>query len=378
MHAPQRRAGLPLAGALLALLTAALVLLVSTGSADAGSHPPSQAAPLVFGHRGAAGYRPEHTSASYELAARMGADFIEPDLVSTKDGQLVVRHEPEIGGTTDVADHPEFADRKTTKVIDGTTYTGWFTDDFTLAELKTLRAKERLPDVRQRNTIYNGRYEIPTFQEVLDLRARLSKELHRTIGIVPEVKHSSYFKAEGLAIEPKLVRALRAAGLDKADSPVVIQSFETQNLRELNREIDVPLLALLDAPDAVPGDVQAAGGTSTFGDLATPAGLKGLAAFADWVGPSKTYIVPVDAAGEWLAPTSFVADAHAAGLKVVPYTFRNENQFLPPSLRSSADPNAYGNAFAEYAKFFALGVDGVFSDNPDTAIAARTEFLAGR
>ena len=374
MHAPPRRAGVPLAGALLALLTVALLMITASAAADAGS--PAKASPIVFGHRGAAGYRPEHTVASYELAARMGADFIEPDLVSTKDGHLVVRHEPEIGGTTDVADHPEFADRKTTKVIDGTSYTGWFTDDFTLAELKTLRAKERLPDVRQRNTIYDGRYEIPTLQEVIDLRAELSKELGRTVGIVPEVKHSSYFKAEGLAIEPKLVQALRDNGLDKADSPVVVQSFETANLRELNDEIDVPLVALLDSPAVVPGDVQAAGGTSTFADLATPAGLKGLAEFADWVGPSKTYIIPTDAAGEWQAPTSFVDDAHAAGLKVVPYTFRNENQFLPPSLRSSADPNAYGDAFSEYKAFFDLGVDGVFSDNPDTAVAARAEWEA--
>jgi glycerophosphoryl diester phosphodiesterase len=374
MHAPPRRAGVPLAGLLLALLTVALLMITASADADPGS--PAKASPIVFGHRGAAGYRPEHTVASYELAARMGADFIEPDLVSTKDGHLVVRHEPEIGGTTDVADHPEFADRKTTKVIDGTSYTGWFTDDFTLAELKTLRAKERLPDVRQRNTIYDGRYEIPTLQEVIDLRAKLSKELGRTVGIVPEVKHSSYFRAEGLAIEPKLVQALRDNGLDKADSPVVVQSFETANLRELDDEIDVPLVALLDSPTVIPGDVQAAGGTSTFADLATPAGLKGLAEFADWVGPSKSYIIPTDAAGEWQAPTSFVDDAHAAGLKVVPYTFRNENQFLPPSLRSSADPNAYGDAFSEYKAFFDLGVDGVFSDNPDTAVAARAEWEA--
>jgi glycerophosphoryl diester phosphodiesterase len=374
MHAPPRRAGVPLAGLLLALLTVALLMITASADADPGS--PAEASPIVFGHRGAAGYRPEHTVASYELAARMGADFIEPDLVSTKDGHLVVRHEPEIGGTTDVADHPEFADRKTTKVIDGTSYTGWFTDDFTLAELKTLRAKERLPDVRQRNTIYDGRYEIPTLQEVIDLRAKLSKELGRTVGIVPEVKHSSYFKAEGLAIEPKLVQALRENGLDRADSPVVVQSFETTNLKELNREIDVPLVALLDSPTVIPGDVQAAGGTSTFADLATPAGLKGLAEFADWVGPSKSYIIPTDAAGEWQAPTSFVDDAHAAGLKVVPYTFRNENQFLPPSLRSSADPNAYGDAFSEYKAFFDLGFDGVFSDNPDTAVAARAEWEA--
>jgi glycerophosphoryl diester phosphodiesterase len=247
---------------------------------------------------------------------------------------------------------------------------------FTLAGTLWAAAKERLPDVRQRNTIYNGRYEVPTFAEVLRERATLSKELHRTIGVVPEVKHSSYFKAEGLAIEPKLVQALKDAHLDGPRAPVVIQSFETQNLEELDKEIDVPLLALLDSPKLVPGDVQAAGGTSTFGDLATPAGLKGLAQFADWVGPAKTYIVPTDAAGEWLAPTSFVQDAHAAGLKVVPYTFRNENQFLPPHLRSSADPNTYGDVFTELETFFDLGVDGVFSDNPDTAVAARDEFLA--
>ena len=244
-------------------------MITASAHADAGS--PAKASPIVFGHRGAAGYRPEHTLASYELGARMGADFIEPDLVSTKDGHLVVRHEPEIGGTTDVADHPEFADRKTTKVIDGISYTGWFTDDFTLAELKTLRAKERLPAVRQRNTIYDGRYEIPTLRRS-STSAQLSKELGRTVGIVPEVKHSSYFEAEGLAIEPKLVKALRENGLDKADSPVVMQSFETTNLKELNEEIDVPLVALLDSTTIVPADVRP---RAARGRSATPRRPKG-------------------------------------------------------------------------------------------------------
>jgi glycerophosphoryl diester phosphodiesterase len=376
MHAPSRRAGLPLAGALLALLTAALLLMVETGSADAGSATPSKASPLVFGHRGAAGYRPEHTRASYELAARMGADFIEPDLVSTKDGVLVARHEPEIGGTTDVAEHPEFADRRTTKTVDGTELTGWFTEDFTLAELKTLRAKERIPDVRPRNTIYDGRYEVPTFQEVLDLRARLSEELGREIGVAPETKHSTYFQAAGVPLEAALVKILRDNGLDGADAPVVIQSFETENLKELHEEIAVPLVALLDEATIVPADVAAAGGTTTFGDYATPEGLKDLAEFAAWVSPWKPYIVPVDNTGAWLEPTSFIDDAHAAGLKVVAYTFRNENQYLPPALRSSDDPNAYGDAFAEYKKFYGLGIDGVFSDNPDTALAARAEWEA--
>jgi glycerophosphoryl diester phosphodiesterase len=350
---------------------------MATGSATAGCEKHAQAGPLVFGHRGAAGYRPEHTLASYTLGAEMGADYIEPDLVSTKDGVLVARHEPEIGGTTDVADHPEFADRKSTKTIDGIQYTGWFTDDFTLAELETLRAKERIPDVRQRNTIYDGRYEVPTFQEVIDLAKKLSKQLHRRIGIAPETKHSTYFSSEGLALEPKLVAALRRNGLDKADSPVVIQSFETENLKALKGQVDVPLVALLDEATIVPADVAAAGGTTTFGDYATPEGLKGLAEFADWVSPWKPYIVPTVAGGEWLAPTSFIDDAHAAALEVVAYTFRNENRFLPPSLRSSADPNEYGDAFSEYRKFFQLGIDGVFSDNPDTAVAARDEFLQG-
>jgi glycerophosphoryl diester phosphodiesterase len=374
MHLPARRAGLIAAGALAALLTAAL--LAVTGSAAADSPKASAEGPLVFGHRGAAGYRPEHTLASYELGARMGADFIEPDLVSTKDGVLVARHEPEISATTDVADHPEFADRKTTKTIDGTELTGWFTEDFTLAELKTLRAKERIPDIRQHNTLYNGRYEIPTLQEVIDLAKRLSKELHRTIGIAPETKHPTYFKSIGHELEPALVKTLKANGWAGKKAPVVIQSFETANLKALNKQVDVPLVALLDEKDLVPADVAAAGGTTTFGDYATPEGLKGLAEFADWVSPWKPYIVPTDAAGEWLAPTSFIDDAHAAGLKVVAYTFRNENQFLPPSLRSSAVASDYGDAFAEYLKFYGLGIDGVFSDNPDTAVAAREEFLA--
>jgi len=372
MHVSPRPAGRAAAAALPALLAAALLLVLSA-SADAAPKAPEQASPLVFGHRGAAGYRPEHTLASYELAARMGADFVEPDLVTTKDGVLVTRHEPEISATTDVADHPEFAGRRTTKTIDGVQYTGWFTEDFTLAELKTLRAKERIPDVRPRNTLYDGRYEVPTFDEVIDLVRRLSKELHRPIGIAPETKHPTYFRSIGLPLEPGLVAALRKAGLAGRKAPVVVQSFETRNLRELDRQVEVPLVALLDSPDAVPADVAAEGATTTYGDLATPEGLRELATFADWVGPSKSYIVPVDAAGEWLAPTSFVADAHAAGLKVVPYTFRNENSFLPPSLRSSPDPAAYGDAFAEYRWFYDLGVDGVFSDNPDTALAARDE-----
>ena len=367
----------PLVAAALTLLLAGLVALATfasnaTGGDRArGGDRSGDAGPLVIGHRGAAGYRPEHTLASYELAARMGADYIEPDLVSTKDSVLVARHEPEISATTDVASHPEFADRRTTKMIDGVSFTGWFTEDFTLAELKTLRAKERIPDVRQRNTIYDGRFEVPTLQEVIDLRRRLSRELGREIGIYPETKHPSYFRSIGLPLEPPLVRTLRRNGLDRKRAKVFVQSFETGNLRALDRQLDVPLVQLFGARGTQPWDFAQSGDARTYGDLATPAGLQEIAGYADGVGPSKDYIVPRDASGASLEPTSFVEDAHDAGLVVHPYTFRNENQFLPLELRSSADPNAYGNAIAEYEQFYELGVDGLFSDNPDTAVEAR-------
>jgi glycerophosphoryl diester phosphodiesterase len=328
--------------------------------------PAALAEPLVIAHRGASGYRPEHTLAAYGLGARMGADFVEPDIVSTRDGVLVARHENEISSTTDVASRPEFADRRTTKVVDGIAFTGWFTEDFTLAELRTLRAVERIPDIRQRNTIYDGRYRIPTLQEVIDLTRRLSRRLGRPIGIYPETKHPSYFRAIGLPLERRLVRILRRNGLDRRRAPVFVQSFETGNLRRLDRRLDVRLVQLFGAPDQTPF-----GESRTYGELAGDAGLRRIARYADGVGPPKEYIVPRDAAGASAAPTDFVRRAHRAGLVVHPYTFRNENVFLPLELRSGADPAAYGNAFAEYAQFYELGVDGLFSDNPDTALAAR-------
>jgi glycerophosphoryl diester phosphodiesterase len=355
------------------LVAAVSVALTLAGTAAATA---AAASPTIYGHRGASGYRPEHTLASYRLAARMGADYIEPDLVSTKDHVLVARHEPAIGGTTDVADHPEFADRRTTKVIDGITFAEeWFTEDFTLAELKTLRAKERLPDVRQRNTIYDGRYEVPTFQEVIDLRNRLSKELHRKVGLIPELKHSTYFRSIGLPLEEPFVRTMRRNKLTTASAKTTVQSFEIANLKWLKRRLPgIPRVQLLDSPTRRPGDVLAAGGTTTYADLATPAGLQGIRAYATIVSPSKGYIIPRDpVTGASLPPTSFIDDAHAARLDVVAYTFRNENQFLPAELRLGDDPNAYGNAIAEYQQFFDLGIDGVFSDNPDTAKAARDD-----
>jgi glycerophosphoryl diester phosphodiesterase len=374
MSLSRPRAWLLAAGALTVLLIAGALAGPTIAHRDSSANAkPGAHRVLIIGHRGAAGYRPEHTLASYELGARMGADYVEPDLVSTKDHVLVARHEPNITDTTNVADHPEFAGRKTTKTIDGVTQTGWFTDDFTLAELKTLRAKERLPDVRQRNTIYNGRYEVPTFQEVIDLVKRLSQELHRDIGIYPETKHPTYFRSEGLALEEPLVATLNRNGLNRPNAKVFVQSFEISNLKALNKVLRVPEVQLLDAPNLKPGDVLAAGGTTTYADLATAQGLKDVAKYADGVGPSKDYIIPRDASGHSLAPTSFVANAHAAGLVVHPYTFRNENQFLPAEDRSSADPNAYGNAFAEDQRFFAAGVDGIFTDNADTGVAARAE-----
>jgi glycerophosphoryl diester phosphodiesterase len=379
MRNPPPRARLLAAGALTTLLVTALATALATAGAVANRPGKERgkpggsadARPLVIGHRGAAGYRPEHTLASYELAARMGADFIEPDLVSTKDGVLVARHENEISATTDVADRPEFADRRTTKTVDGVALTGWFTEDFTLAELKSLRAKERIPEVRQRNTIYDGRFEVPTFDEVLDLRRRLSRELGREIGVYPETKHPTYFRSIGLALERPLVRALRGERLDRRRSPAFVQSFETRNLRMLDRRIDTPLVQLYGSPTSQPFDLRSRGRSRTYGDLATPRGLRRVSRYADGVGPPKGYIVPRNPDGSSGSPTSFVDDAHRAGLVVHPYTFRNENQFLPLELRSSADPNAYGDAISEYEQFFALGVDGLFSDNPDTAVEAR-------
>ena len=364
---------------LTALAVAGAAVLGSVAQLPASAAPahPAQADRIeVFGHRGASGYRPEHTLASYELAARTGADYIEPDLVPTKDGVLVSRHENEIGGTTDVAQRPEFADRRTTKVIDGTELTGWFTEDFTLAELKTLRAIERIPDLRPNNTIYNGRFEVPTLQEVLDLRARLSKELGREIGVAPETKHPSYFARIGLPLEPALVRTLDENGLNRAKAKVVVQSFEVGNLERLDDQLEVGLVQLISNSGA-PQDFVEAGDPRTYADMVTPDGLKEIATYADVIGPDTKVVLPVDEQGYLTEPTRVVADAHAAGLKVVPYTVRAENNFLPADFRSSEDKAAWGDVFAFHAALFAQGIDGIFADHPDIAVQARDQH-AGR
>jgi glycerophosphoryl diester phosphodiesterase len=342
------------------------IAMLATLSASAQADPkPDEAEPLVIGHRGASGYRPEHTLAAYELAARQGADYIEPDLVITKDGVLVARHEPEISTTTDVADHPEFADRRKTKPLDGVPVTGWFTEDFTLAELKTLRAKERIPQLRPQNTAYDGQFEIPTLQEVIDLAERLD------VGIYPETKHPTYFREQGLPLEEPLVRALNRNALNHPRARVFVQSFEVGNLRALEHRVRVPLVQLYGGKTARPYDFVLSGDPRTYAELATPAGLRWVSRYAEGAGPSKDYIVPRDATGRSLPPTTFVADAHEAGLDVHPYTFRAENSFLPLELRSSTDPAQYGDIGAELRQFYDLGVDGVFADQPDLAVAAR-------
>ena len=293
--------------------------------------------PLIIGHRGASGHRPEHTIEGYRLAAEMGADFIEPDLVSTKDGVLIARHENEIGGTTDAADR--FPDRKRTRTVDGQAITGWFSEDFTLAEIRTLRAKERLPF---RSHAYDGQFSVPTFDEVIDLAQRLGRELGRPIGVYPETKHPTYFRGIGLPLEEKLLASLEAHGWNRRDAPVFVQSFEQGNLRELRGKTRVRLIQLTASGEMLAGD-----------------GLKAIAAYADGIGPDKRLVIPVAADGSVGAPTDLVARAHAAGLLVHVYTIRIDREFLPAGYK--------GDAAAEFQRFRDAGVDGVFTDFPDVA-----------
>ncbi len=346
-----------------------LLVALALGVAAVGA---GAARPLIIAHRGASGERPEHTIAAYRLAIAEGADFIEPDLVMTRDGVMVARHENEISGTTDVASHPEFAARRTTETIDGTSISGWFTEDFTLTELKTLRARERLPDIRPAVAkAYDGRFAVPTLDEILDLVSREDKATGRRIGIYPEIKHSTYFRGIGLAMEDRLVAKLAAAGYVKASDPVFIQSFEVDNLKALRRVTKLRLIQLIDDSGAPYDRIAAGDRVTTYAAMTTPSGLNAIARYADAIGPAKGLIVPRDVAGRSLAPTALVADAHRAGLLVHPWTFRSENDFLPAELRRGASPAATGDAAAEYRQFFALGVDGLFSEFPRAAAAAR-------
>jgi glycerophosphoryl diester phosphodiesterase len=327
--------------------------------------------PIVIGHRGSPAYRPEHTIASYMLAIEMGADYIEPDLVFTKDGQLVARHEPDIGATTNVADHPEFASRQTTRTIDGVIFANtWFTFDFTLAELKTLRAKERLPLVRPQNTALDGLFEVPTFQEVIDLAKA------KGVGIYPETKHPTFFQSLGFSFDAPLLATLRRNGLDRPGAKVFIQSFEVGNLQRLRRETPLPLIQLIDVAGA-PADFVASGDPRTYDDLVTPQGLAEISTYADGIGPDKSRIVAGNSAGNPLGqPTTLVRDAHRVGLLLHPFTFRPENNFLAADFRvgNPSSPeylHARGDQPAELALYYKLGVDGLFADNADTAVAVR-------
>jgi len=311
--------------------------------------------PLVIAHRGASGYRPEHTLEAYALAVAQGADFIEPDLVSTRDGRLVARHENEIGGTTDVA--LKFPGRRDSRVIDGVVVEGWFTEDFTLAELKTLRARERLAF---RSHAFDGQFEVPTLEEILALLARLEEQTGRRVGLYPETKHPSYFRGLGLPLEEPLLALLHTHGYTSARDPVFLQSFETGNLRYLRRRTGLRLIQLLDDAGA-PWDLATAGDPRSFADLAGPEGLVEIATYADGIGPSKRLIVPVGGEGGLGTVTPLVAQAHAAGLVVHPWTFRPEAEFLHPAYGGSPE--------AELQQFLGLGVDGLFSDCPDMARA---------
>lgn len=343
------------------------------GGGHGGAH--KLPVPAVVGHRGSAGYRPEHTFGSYEHALDLGADVVEQDLVPTKDGHLVCRHEPEIGGTTDVASHSEFAGRKTTKTIDGIPTTGWFTEDFTLAELKRLRAVERLPSVRQHNTIYNGRWDIPTFEEVLAWADREGRKRGKTVWLHTETKHPTYFRGIGLPLEERLATLLKRYGRHRAGAPQFLESFEAQSLQRLGRlGVAAPKIFLLGGFTTQPWDFVVSGDKRTVADLVTPAGLRWIAGFAQGIGPTTDVIIPRDAAGRLTKPTAVVKDAHKAGLVLHPYTARNENQFLPADFQVGTDPNAYGDPLSAFTTWFATGIDGLFTDNADTAILAREDF----
>jgi len=315
--------------------------------------------PIVIAHRGASGSRPEHTLAAYELAIDQGADVIEPDLVPTKDDVLVARHENAISETTDIAQHPEFAARRTTKTIDGQTLTDWFVEDFTLAELKTLRARERLPRLRPGNTTFDGRFEVPTLAEIVTLAKRRTADTGRTIAIYPETKHPSYFAGIGHPTDAPLVAELRKAGWDSAAAPVFIQSFEVANLKRLHAMTGIRLIQLV-AGNGGPAD----GAAPSYAAMLTPAGLKAIAAYAWGIGPDKAQLWEGD------APSRLVADAHAAGLRVHPWTFRAENQFLRAPFRRGDDPAGHGDLAGEIAAALEQGIDGFFTDFPLTGVAA--------
>ena len=335
-------------------------------------HP--QAKPTLYAHRGASALRPEHTLGSYAKAIADGADFVEPDLVATKDGVLVARHENAITGTTDVAARPEFAARKTRKTIDGETHEGWFVSDFTFAELKTLRAIERLPQMR--GTAYDGQFQIVSFDEIIDFVAAEAAARGRTIGLIPELKHSTWFAQAGLPLEDRFVSTLKAHAYTR-HAPVVVQSFEIANLKALRKGLGQPsnvtlaqlVIAGGEYDKEQPADVAARGGRLTYGEMVGARGLRDIAAYADVVAPNTRAVIPLGKDERLAAPTALVADAHKVGLQVVVWTFRPENAFLAADFRSDAGPNVRHDAgsVAEIRRSLETGIDGLFSDDPALA-----------
>jgi glycerophosphoryl diester phosphodiesterase len=357
--------------------------MMATSSADARL---DSARPFVIAHRGASGYVPEHTLPGYFIAIQQGADYVEPDLVISKDGALLARHENEIGGTTDVASRPEFAARKATKSIDGEEVTGWFTEDFTLAELKTLRARERLPDLRRANTRYDGAFEIPTFDEVLELvtaadaqRAASARAAGQPppprIGIYPETKHPSYFAKLGLHFDDRMLEALARHGYTRRSDPVCLQSFEVANLKALRRRTDLSLVQLV-APTGQPFDFTLAGDSRTYLNLMTDAGLEEIAGYADAIGPHKWMVVQFGNSGT--RDTGLARGARAHGLGIHVWTLRAENEFLPVDLKSPGDAAVHGNLEAEIRALLDAGVTGFFSDHPDIAVRTRDAWWMSR
>ncbi|XP_050358406.1 uncharacterized protein LOC126778785 [Nymphalis io] len=327
--------------------------------------------PLVVAHRGASGYVPEHTLGAYALAITMGADYVEPDLVMTSDGYLISRHENELGHTTDVSTRPEFADRYRTQNVSGKIVSGWFSEDFTLAEIKTLRATEPIPLIRPGNARLDKAYDIPTFQEIIELVKALEISENRTIGIYPELKYGLHFQRLGLAMEPKVVEVFHRNGYFDKDSPVYIQSFEISNLRKLKKLTNLRLLQLYGARTGMPYDQAELGTGLTYAQMATPKGLADVADYAAAVGPEKSYIIPRNLANNLGSPTTFVEDAHAVGLEVHPWTFRAENIYLPKEFQNNNSPIAFGDLESEIKAFLDAGVDGLFVDQPDILVRVR-------
>lgn len=336
------------------------------------------AEPVVIAHRGVPGSRLEHTRPSYLLGIEQGADFIEPDVVATKDGALVVRHENEIGGTTDVADHPEFAHLRTTKFVDGVAQTGWFTEDFTLKEIKTLRGRERLPQLRPQNIGLNDTEQILTFDEVIDIaeaeNARRGPDAE-PVGVYVETKHPTYFRSIGLDLNDLLLEVLERRGLDHGGAKVVIQSMETANLRALRDRTPLPLVQLMERMGG-PYDLVATYDPRDYAALTAPTELAKIAEYANGIGPNKSLVIARDKHHHLLDETGLVRDAHEVGLFVHIWTMRNENNFLPLQHRTGTNKADPGDATAELLAFYAAGVDGVFSDFTQTAVEARRTHLA--